>query len=363
MQLYEILAGAQNGRAIENLARACGVPTDRMEAAVKVVARSFAQNIERNTLSRGGLADFVAALGDGHHEYILDNPQALKDPRVRMDGNDILEHVLGTKDRSRALTASAARASGLSEGLIKMLLPIIAQWVMGAISKWARGNLGDVIARTPGSDGQSDKREDERETGSRKREPGFELPRSEMPRGPYPLPPIPGGDGEPMPRAGRRQDEREAEREGGPFSFPFPFPGSRENEDAPEAPAQIPWPRRMEQPQRRPWDSSGGFDLPRSDLPQGPYPMPPIPGGSGGGSEVETPAPRQPDNPYGDLSDILRRGGRLDGAPAGRTIRDMLGGLLGFGSSGFVGWLLRLLFMRFGWNLMKRILGRVLLGR
>ena len=67
MQLYEILAGAQNGRAIENLARACGVPTDRMEAAVKVVARSFAQNIERNTLSRGGLADFVAALGDGHH--------------------------------------------------------------------------------------------------------------------------------------------------------------------------------------------------------------------------------------------------------------------------------------------------------
>ncbi len=358
MQLYDILAGAQNGRAIENLARACGVPADRMDAAVKVVAQSFADNIERNTLSRGGLADFVAALGHGHHEYILDNPETLRDPRVRVDGNAILEHVLGPKDRSRALAASAARASGLSEGLVKMLLPIIAQWVMGAIAKWARGSLGDVIARIPGGGaGDSGERGSDRRRRPSPGDGGFELPRSEMPTGGYPLPPIPGGDPEPIPGDERRGGDWSGERSRAPSPFPLPDPRERESEIARETR----WPRRMEAPNRRSWGDRGDFELPRSELPRGPYPMPPIPGGSGGGEPL--PLPRHEDNPYGGLSDILRRGGRLDGAPAGRSIRDMLGSLLGFGSSGVLGWLLRLLVMRFGWNLLKRILGRVLGGR
>ena len=60
-----------------------------------------------------------------------------------------------------------------------------------------------------------------------------------------------------------------------------------------------------------------------------------------------------------DLPDIIRRGGQtVDGGSLGSLIRNVLGGLLGFQSKGFMGWVLRLIVMRWGWGLLKNILGR-----
>lgn len=436
MQIYDELARAQGGRAIQNLARAANVAPEQMDAVIKAVIPHFSSAIERNTLSRGGLADFLEALGDGHHEYILDNPQSMADPRVREDGNEVLAHVLGSKDRSRAVAYQAAQASGLGEGLIKMLLPFIAQMLMGAIAKWAKGGLGDVISKLPGgmgggdaeggrgggrlpfpmpgSGGEQDQggwdgssgdgggRSGGRTRGGSRGGP-FELPRAELPPGGYPMPPMPGspqagGPEETLPGGGgldpgdddapvnRRQRQgrgAQAPDAGGsspfPFPFPFPLPGQPDG-DRPQGDQdggfQIPWPRRQDRPMGGD-GGSGPMSLPRSELPQGGYPMPPMPdapgpsgggsmggGSAGGGLPLPMPGGGR-DNPYGDLSDILRRGGAgADGSGGlGGTVRDAIGGLLGFGSRGIVGWIVRLLVVRFGWGLLKRLLGRLLTGR
>ena len=95
-------------------------------------------------------------------------------------------------------------------------------------------------------------------------------------------------------------------------------------------------------PSGRPSDTRYGDPLP--------FPLP-GPGGSRGG-----------DNPYGDLSDILRRGSRLpDGAAPGggglwSIVRSVLGSALGFGNRGILGWLIRLVVMRWGWTILRRIL-------
>jgi hypothetical protein len=53
--------------------------------------------------------------------------------------------------------------------------------------------------------------------------------------------------------------------------------------------------------------------------------------------------------------------------PAGGTlwsiVRSVLGSVLGFESKGFLGWLVRLIVLRWGWGLLKRILTRALTGR
>ena len=100
-------------------------------------------------------------------------------------------------------------------------------------------------------------------------------------------------------------------------------------------------------------------------------------------------------NPLDDLSDILRRGGRgfpggggieLPRGPGGSIeipggggrpidipggaggslwgiIRSILGSVLGFQNKGFLSWVIRYFVVKWGWGLLKRILGRVLTGR
>ena len=410
MKLYDIIAGAQSGPAIQNLARAAEVQPEQLDVAIQAVLPEFSRAIERNTLSRGGLADLVAALGDGHHEVILDNPAALADPRVVDDGNQILGHMLGSRDRSRAVASQAAQAAGLSDSLIRMLMPIIAQMVMGAIAKWAKGGLGDVIQKIPGGMGQGggqggDKgglpfpmpEEQERGpapgSGHRRGGGGFELPRSDVPEGGYPMPPMPGGQpgggASSQQRGGAGQSPQDGDSGGGfqipwprppsggpprsggqsPFPFPFPSPFPQQQDDSPGSDPAPP-PR---QSQRRPsGGAKGGFGLPETERPTGGFPMPPMPGGSGGGNAGRLPVPQgggsglpmpgptggQGNNPYGDLSDILRRGAEIGGAPSGGIVRKALGGLLGFGGGGMISWFVRLIVLRWGWGLLKRFFGR-----
>lgn len=386
MQIYDLIAEAQSGRAIANLAAAADVPEDQLDAALRSVVADMSLAIERNTLSRGGFADLVKALGDGHHQVILDTPGAINDPHVAADGTEILDHLFGSSNKSRAVAARAAQASGLSEGVIKMLLPFLAQMLMGAIAKWAKGGFGDILQKLPGGQpGPPDDEEERPQPRGRQRRGGgegggggFELPRSETPPGRYPMPPMPG-EPEASPRRGQEQQRDRDDDDGGfqipwprrredrptPSPFPFPFPRGNDEQNPPE---------RQQRERDRSGGGGGGFDLPRTPRPEGGYKLPPISTDAGsdnpGSDEDRSPrrAPQPPsregDNPFGDLSDIIRHGGKVEGTQAGpKDLRDILGGLLGFGGKGIFGWLIRLLVMRLGWSFLKRLLGRMLLGR
>ena len=61
-------------------------------------------------------------------------------------------------------------------------------------------------------------------------------------------------------------------------------------------------------------------------------------------------------NPYSDLSDSIRNGGTVASGLPG-LIRSILGGLLGFQSRGVISWILRFVVMRFGWPILRTILG------
>lgn len=246
MALMEILQQAQGGQAMNNLARQFGVTPSQAEAVVASVIPEVSRRLERATLSRGGLSDLIGALGAAHPERVLDSASVLSDPATKQLGIGFLEQILGTKDQSRAVAGRAARSSGVSEALIKSMLPYIVTMVMGALAKQTSGGLGDILSRLPGLAG--------------------------------------GGKGAPT-----------AARGAGPLSLPDGPPSS--------------------------W----------------------------GGS----------DNPYGGLAEALRkRGSRVDGGSLGRVVRDVLGGALGFQSRGLIGWIVRMIVMRYGWTILRTVLGR-----
>lgn len=281
MRLEELLAKAQGGNALGNLAASFGLTPEQAEAVVKSVLPQLERRMERNTLSRGGVADLVEMLGRAGGGGFIDRKEAIGDERVTSFGIDALDNILGSKEQSRAVAARASRASGISEELIKQMLPVIAAMVMGALAKGAGSTLGEILGKITGAGG--------------------------------------GGQSAPVPRA------------------PAPSP-------VPKLPETGGW-------------TGGGASYGDSPLP---LPGDNIPGIGRGGN-----------NPYGDLGDIIRKGGTSlpgGGAAGGggalaTIVRSVLGALLGFQSRGFIGWLVRLIVMRWGWGILRWLIGRVLLRR
>jgi hypothetical protein len=295
MNMVDELGRSQNGEAIAAMAKASGLAPAQVQAVLAAVVPELSRAIERNTLSRGGLADLVNALGQGHHAAILDNPAAIATDAIRDDGNAILGHILGSKDASRGVADRAAFTSGVSASVIKMLLPIIASMLMGALSKQTSGGLGEILRRIGGA-------------GS--------------------------SPGTPSPSGGGAMPELPRMPHGGGLGGGLPMP------------------------QRTPTGQSP---------PRGASPLP-LPGDSIPGM------PGHSDNPYGDLSDILRRGNGLPRNTSGPTggstpdapvgggalwsiVRDIVGGALGFQSRGIVSWIVRMVIMRYGWSLLRILLG------
>jgi hypothetical protein len=179
MELIDIVRQAQGGNALANMARAFNLNPQQAEAALQAVMPELARGIERNTLSRGGVADLVEALGSGRHAGNLQNPAMFGNPDVQAEGNAILGHILGTKDSSRAVAQRASLSSGLGEGLLKMLLPYIAQMLMGALANKTQGGLGDILSKIPGMPGSAG--------GAGKRGGGMSFPQPRTaPAGPFP---------------------------------------------------------------------------------------------------------------------------------------------------------------------------------
>src|SRR5262245_63895403 len=110
--MHDTLRQVQAGSLRDELAAAFAVSPSQADALMRSVMPELTWHLQRNTLSRGGLADLVEALGSGHHAAYLSTGKVFGDAAAKADGNAILGHLLGSKDASRALAARAARQSG-----------------------------------------------------------------------------------------------------------------------------------------------------------------------------------------------------------------------------------------------------------
>jgi hypothetical protein len=334
MAIIDDLKGLQGGAAVAALAKEHGVTPEAAGSVIDAVVPALAARMERNTLSRGGVADLVAEMMKPEHGQLLSDPGRVATPAAAQAGVGALDTILGSKAASRNIAAQAALSSGVTQAIIQKLLPIIASMVMAALSKGSQGGLGDILRRLPdlagGGGGGGN--------------------------------PIPG----PQPRNRRPADPQPEDDSGSDGGFGdvlrrIPgLPGSTQGSPLP-VPGQSP---RPSWPEPEPTLPSTGRSSP---IPQAPRPAGDTP--FGGGSPLPLPGDRipgvnAPADPYGRLPDVIRQGGAtVDGSPLGGVIRNILGSLLGFQSKGFLGWAIRLLVLRWGWGFVQSILRRLLAGR
>jgi hypothetical protein len=147
--MHDTLRHVQSAPVASLLADAFEVTPARAEAALRCVMSELAWHLERNTLSRRGLADLVEALGSGHHAGCLGEATAIRAETVRADGNAILRHILGAEDHSRSLATRVSRAAGLGEQAAASMLPALAVVAMARLAADANKALAEVLVCLP----------------------------------------------------------------------------------------------------------------------------------------------------------------------------------------------------------------------
>ena len=152
MNILEAILSAQNGGAARQIGQQFGLADDQVQSALSALVPALASGFQRNMASEGGLESLLGALGGGQHQRYVDEAAALTSPETIADGNGILGHVFGSKDVSRQVAARAAAKTGIGEGILKQMLPIVAAMMMGSMSKRAsqpsmpgKGAGGDLL--------------------------------------------------------------------------------------------------------------------------------------------------------------------------------------------------------------------------
>lgn len=137
MNLLDLVLNAQGGQAVRQLAQGFGVEESQASSAVSALLPELTAGLSRNVAQQGGVEQLLGALATGNHGNFLDDLSRLGQAESVREGNGILGHVLGSKDVSRQVAQRAASQTGLSEGVLKQMLPVVATLAMGVLSKQA----------------------------------------------------------------------------------------------------------------------------------------------------------------------------------------------------------------------------------
>jgi hypothetical protein len=124
---------AQNGRAVELMARQFNLSQQQAALAMEALMPAFSQGLKRNTSDTYGVASFLQALASGNHAKYYDDAANAFSPAGMSEGNGILGHLFGSKELSRAVAAQAAQVTGIQQEILKQMLPAMASMLMGGL--------------------------------------------------------------------------------------------------------------------------------------------------------------------------------------------------------------------------------------
>ena len=135
--------GAQEAQPqidVGGLASQFGLSPDQANAAVGALLPAILGGIQK-TESAGGLGDLANIAGQ------------ISAPHQDVDGgNSILGQIFGSKDVSRQVASHASQQTGISDTILKAMLPIIAGLVAQQVAKkMGGGALGGIAGAVLGS--------------------------------------------------------------------------------------------------------------------------------------------------------------------------------------------------------------------
>ena len=135
MSLAQML---QQSGAIESMARELNIDEQTARTGAGALLPAIVAGMGRSTAGSGGLGGLGGLIGGlgggGLLESVLGGG-----PTDTGKGNDILGNIFGGKETSRGVASEVSAITGIDEGLLKKMLPILAMAVAGYMAKQATG--------------------------------------------------------------------------------------------------------------------------------------------------------------------------------------------------------------------------------
>lgn len=148
MNLFEMMQSAQNGQAMQNLARQYGLSMQQTQSALDALLPAFSMGLQRQTQNPyafGNLAQMMTATPFGQM-YDSDG-DGIPDRAMPM-GQDVMSQLFGSKEVANAVAAQAAATSGVGQAILKQMLPVIASILMGGLFKSVNNQgLGGILGQ------------------------------------------------------------------------------------------------------------------------------------------------------------------------------------------------------------------------
>lgn len=154
MQLLDQIYGPNNEN-LPRLSQGLDLTEDQTAAVLRSVMPEISHYLERETLSRGGLARIIQTLGDDRQHEFLNNDADLTSAKAIERGDGLLSQILQTKYRSRAIADRAEHETGVPAAKVRRMLPRIANVSMGALQQQTRPALEDIFKKLPGFPGSA----------------------------------------------------------------------------------------------------------------------------------------------------------------------------------------------------------------
>lgn len=151
MGLLDAILSGQGGDVVGQISRNFNLDQSTAESAIRQMVPAISRGMQKNMSNQEGLESLLNSLGKGHHQDYLNDLNSLSNQRTADDGNSILGHIFGSKDVSRNVAGHAADETGLSSGMLKKMLPILASVAMGMMSKQGASSGLDAALSGGGS--------------------------------------------------------------------------------------------------------------------------------------------------------------------------------------------------------------------
>jgi hypothetical protein len=145
MNLLETVLSSGGNQVVNNLASQFGISSDQATAAASTLLPALAGGIkEKLEAGDTGISDLLTK---GSLSAYAD-PSTLSSVGAIQQGKTLVSSILGS-GAATSLISTVAEKAGISEGTVKSMLPVVATFLAGCISKnvASGGNLNDVIGQ------------------------------------------------------------------------------------------------------------------------------------------------------------------------------------------------------------------------
>ncbi len=164
--LYQLVAGAQGGQGLDNLAQRFGLSREQADRAVQSLLPALSTAFMTKAAQPGGLMGIAGAMTDGDHRQAYADPQAAQDPGVQQKGGDVASSIFGNDAILGHVARTASQFTGIPEGTLQAMLPAVTSLVLGGaaetmhgqgmggmLGELAKGGLGGMLSQFGGIGG------------------------------------------------------------------------------------------------------------------------------------------------------------------------------------------------------------------